>query len=147
MSTVKILLSDKSTAVHTVSESATVLDAVKDMSMYRIGCLVVTREDGTISGIIAEQDVLRRMALEQEDISNLSVMDVMTTEVIVCSPADSLNTVRSIMKTHRLRQLPIVADDGRLVAIISMGDVNAHLITEEELEIKFLHDYIDGLVR
>ena len=114
---------------------------------YRLGCLVVIQEDRTVSGIISDQDVLRCVASTHEEFSKISVSDVMTTEVIVCHPADSLNTVRSIMHTQWLRQLPVVADDGKLLGIISLGDVNTYLITEEEVEIKFLHDYIEGRVR
>ena len=147
-SSVSELLSQKlTTPVHSISESSSVLDAIKNMSTYRIGCLTVTQEDATIRGIISEQDIFRRMAAVQEDLSQVPVRDVMTTEVIVCSPADTINTVQSIMKTHSIRQVPVVADDGKLLGIISMENINAHLITEEELEIKFLHDYVEGRVR
>ena len=62
MSTVNDVLAGKTTAyVHTIAETASVLDAVQAMNRYRIGCLVVTREDTTISGIIAERDVIRRI--------------------------------------------------------------------------------------
>ena len=147
MSAVGDLLSETSAIVRTISESATVLAAVKDMSKYGVSCLVVARSDGAISGIVAEQDVIRRMARDDQNVAELLVQDVMTTEVIVCRPADSLNTVRSIMKTHAVRQLPVITDEGKVGGIITMDDVNAHLISDEELEITFLHEYIEGVVR
>ena len=147
MSTVNDILVAKGGLVHTISESSSVADAIKKMTGERVGCLVVVRDDASVSGIIAERDVLRRLAAGQEDLSKLPVSDVMTGEVIVCSPSDGLNKVRSIMKTYWVRQIPVVADDGTLLGIISIGDVSAHLIAEEEVEIKYLHDYIHGHVR
>ena len=148
MSTVKDVLAGKTTAhVHTIAETASVLDAVKAMNQYRIGCLVVTREDTTISGIIAERDVIRRIGCAQEDLSRVPVSDVMEREVIVCTPADGLDTVRSVMRTRWIRQVPVVDPGGGLVGIISLGDLNAFMLSEGDVEITFLHDYIEGKVR
>ena len=148
MSTVKDVLAGKTTAhVHTIAETASVLDAVQAMNRYRIGCLVVTREDTTISGIIAERDVIRRIGCAQEDLSRVPVSDVMEREVIVCTPADGLDAVRSVMRTQWIRQMPVVDPGGGLVGIISLGDLNAFMLSEGEVEITFLHDYIEGKVR
>ncbi len=148
MPTVQDVLEEKATKyVHTIVETASVLAAIKKMIQYRIGCLVVTRDDKTISGIIAERDVVRRMATVQQDLSQVPVGDVMTREVIVCTVEDSLNRVRSIMSTRWIRQMPVVDPDGKLLGIVSMGDVNAYQITKDNVEISFLHDYIEGKVR
>ena len=148
MSTVEDVLAGKTTAhVHTIAETASVLDAVQAMNQYRIGCLVVTREDTTISGIIAERDVIRRLGCAQEDLSRVPVSDVMKREVIVCIPSDGLDAVRSVMRTQWIRQVPVVDPDGGLVGIISLGDLNAHMLSEGDVEITFLHDYIEGKVR
>ena len=148
MSTVKDVLDGKASPhVHTIAETASVLDAVRAMNRYRIGCLVVTREDTTISGIIAERDVIRRIGGAQEDLSRVPVSDVMEREVIVCTPADGLDAVRSVMRTQWIRQVPVVDPDGGLVGIISLGDLNAHMLSEGDVEITFLHDYIEGKVR
>ena len=149
MSTVRDVLAGKTTAhVYTIAETASVLDAVKAMNQYRIGCLVVTREDTTIiSGIIAERDVIRRIGCAQEDLSRVPVSDVMKREVIVCTPADGLDAVRSVMRTQWIRQMPVVDPGGGLVGIISLGDLNAFMLSEGEVEITFLHDYIEGKVR
>jgi CBS domain-containing protein len=148
MSTVNDVLAGKTTAyVHTIAETASVLDAVKAMNQYRIGCLVVTREDTTISGIIAERDVIRRIGCAQEDLSRVPVSDLMEREVIVCTPTDGLDAVRSVMRTQWIRQVPVVDPGGGLVGIISLGDLNAFMLSEGEVEITFLHDYIEGKVR
>ena len=143
MSTVKEILSAKGTHVETISESADVLNAVKKMNAERIGCLVVTGDDDGVKGIVAERDILRRIATTQEDLSHVPVSQVMTRHVIVCRPTDRLNQMRSTMKTHWVRQIPVVDDEGKLQGIISIGDVNAFLIDEEDVEIKYLHDYIE----
>ena len=148
MSTVKDVLDGKTSPhVHTIAETASVLDAVRAMNRYRIGCLVVTREDTTMSGIIAERDVIRRIGGAQEDLSRVPVSDVMSREVIVCTPADGLDAVRSVMRTQWIRQMPVVDPGGGLIGIISLGDLNAHMLTEGDVEITFLHEYIEGKVR
>lgn len=148
MSTVKDVLDGKASPhVHTIAETASVLDAVQAMNRYRIGCLVVTREDTTISGIIAERDVIRRIGGAQEDLSRVPVSDVMKREVIVCTPADGLDAVRSVMRTQWIRQVPVVDPGGGLVGIISLGDLNAYMLSEGDVEITYLHDYIEGKVR
>ena len=148
MSTVQDVLVEKTNPhVHTIAETASVLDAVRAMNQYRIGCLVVTREDTTISGIIAERDVIRRLGCAQEDLSRVPVSDVMKREVIVCTPADGLDAVRSVMRNRWIHQMPAVDPGGGLVGIISLGDLNAHMLTEGDVEITFLHEYIEGKVR
>ena len=148
MSTVQDVLVGKTNPhVHTIAETASVLDAVRAMNQYRIGCLVVTREDTTISGIIAERDVIRRLGCAQEDLSRVPVSDVMEREVIVCTPADGLDAVRSVMRTQWIRQMPVVDPGGGLVGIISLGDLNAYMLSEGDVEITFLHEYIEGKVR
>ena len=148
MSTVNDVLAGKTTPhVHTIAETASALDAVRAMNEYRIGCLVVTREDTTISGIIAERDVIMRIGGAQDDLSRVPVSDVMEREVIVCTPADGLDAVRSVLRTQWIRQMPVVDPGGGLVGIISLGDLNAYMLSEGDVEITYLHDYIEGKVR
>ena len=147
MSTVNEVLVVKGPQVHTISMTSTVLDAVKRMHELKIGCLVVTDDGAVPGGMITERDVLRRLATAMDDLSKITVGEVMTSEVIVCTPKDSVDRVRSIMKNEYVRQLPVVDTDGHLVGLVSLGDVNSHLVREEAVEIKHLHDYIHGNVR
>lgn len=146
MSKVREVLSFKGDQVHTISETSSMLKAVKRMNDLKIGCLVVLSESGTTSGMITERDVLSRIATVANDLSNVAVGDVMTKSVIVCGIDDQIDNVRSIMKSRCVRQLPVVADDGKLLGIVSLGDASEHLIEEEATEIKYLHDYIEGNV-
>jgi CBS domain-containing protein len=147
MSKVRDILSVKGDPVHTISETSSVLEAVKRMNEFKIGALVVMGQGTAPSGMITERDVLRRIATVANDLADVAVGDVMTKRVIVCGPDDQIDKVRSIMKHHYIRQLPVVDDDGRLLGIVSLGDVNSFLISEEATEIKHLHDYIHGHVR
>lgn len=147
MTNVHAVLAAKGDHVHTISETSSVLEAVKRMHELKIGCLVVKGDDETPSGMISERDVLRLIATEASDLANVTVEEAMTKSVIVCGPEDRIDEVRSIMKNRFVRQLPVVSADGRLLGIVSLGDVSAHLIGEEETEIKHLHDYIHGQVR
>ena len=147
MTTINDILLAKGTHVHTILEPATVLDAVKQMNKHRVGCLVVIREDEMVIGIVAERDVLQFIASAQQDLSLVPVSKVMTRNAIVCSPEDCLDTARIIMKQHWVRQIPVIDGDGTLRGIVSIGDVNALSLTEDKIEIKYLHDYIHSGVR
>jgi len=147
MSRVHDVLAVKGDQVHTVSEAESVLGAVKRMNDLKIGCLVVMGEAGTPSGIITERDVLRIIPTSANDLANVAVGNVMTKNVIVCGLEDQIDELRSIMKERYVRQLPVVDDDGKLIGIVSLGDVSAHLIGAKATKIKYMHDYIHGHVR
>ncbi|MCA9124863.1 MAG: CBS domain-containing protein [Planctomycetales bacterium] len=117
------------------------------MNDLKIGCLVVMGESGAPSGIITERDVLRIIPTSANDLSNVKVGDVMTKSVIVCGLEDPIDELRAIMKERYVRQLPVVDDDGKLIGIVSLGDVSAHLIVAKGTKIKYMHDYIHGYVR
>lgn len=147
MSRVSDVLAVKGHQVHTISETSSILEAVKKMHDLKIGCLVVMGFGTRPSGMITERDVLRMIAVAGSDLTSVAVGEEMTKSVIVCSLDDRIDQVRFIMKDRFVRQLPVVDDEGRMVGIVSIGDVSAHLIKEEAIEIKHLHDYIHGYVR
>ena len=147
MSRIREVLSAKGDQVHTISETSSVLEAVKRMHELNIGCLVVMGGGAAPNGMITERDVLRRIATVADDLSSVSVGEVMTKRVIVCGPNDQIDEVRSIMKHRYVRQLPVVDNVGQVLGIVSVGDVNSYQIREEATEIKHLHDYIHGQVR
>ncbi len=148
MNRVHHILAVKGTKVHKIPSTECVLNAIKVMDEHRIGSLLVVEEDGTLCGLIAERDVLRCILHRPEQqLSEVPVCQIMTDEVIVCKPTDKIDSVRNLMKTKWVRHIPVVDDAGRLQGIVSIGDVNAFMIQEEELEISQLHDYIEGRVR
>ncbi|MBI3467721.1 MAG: CBS domain-containing protein [Planctomycetes bacterium] len=148
MPTVRDILAHKSdTTVHSIAAASSCLDAVKKMSQLRIGSLVVTGPDGALVGIVTERDILWHVVAHPADVAVVPVSDVMTRDVVVCTPEDDLNAIRSIIRSRYVRQVPVVSEDGNLLGIISIGDVNAFQITESETTIRFMTDYVRGDVR
>ena len=148
------ILRGKGGEVIRIDEQRTVHDAICTLNEHGIGALVVTGENGEISGIITERDILReygkgcdpRDAASQPKETGVAslVRDVMTKELIIGVPDDDLNYVMSIMTKNRIRHLPIVVGK-ELAGMVSIGDVvNAH-VDETEFENRMLKDYIHGV--
>lgn len=145
MAVIKDLLSIKGPQVHAIGPNATVLDAAQVMNAHRIGSLVVLEED-RLCGIISERDILQRIVALCRDPEQTRVQEVMTADVICCTPRMTIEEARGIMKDRRIRHLPVLDEDGRLSGLISIGDLNAHMTTTQERHIHFLERYIHGQV-
>lgn len=137
------LLQVKGGAVHSVPARMTVLDATKMMNQHHIGAVVVAEED-RIVGIFTERDVLRRVVAEERNPSQTLVADVMTRDVLVCRPLMDVDEARGVMKHRRVRHLPVVTDEGRILGMISIGDLNAHQCSDQEMTISHLYQYLHG---
>ena len=125
-------------------------EAVRELNSHRIGALVVTGDDGSVQGIVSERDVLRMAAETWDDsgdrVSRLRdrpVVGIMTREVICAVPDDELDYAMGIMTQNRIRHLPIV-EEGRLVGIISIGDVVRAHLQHATYENRMMRDYIQG---
>ena len=145
MVTVKELLVKKGPQVFSISKNATVLNAAILMNDHRVGALVVI-DEGHIQGMFSERDVLRRIVAERRDPATTLVQDIMTREVVCCTPDTSIEEARGSMKNRRIRHLPVVDGDEQLVGLISIGDLNAHEATAQEQTIYLLHEYLYGRV-
>ena len=145
MPQVRDILEKKGTQVWTVGPQATVMQAATLMNEYKIGALVVT-DAGRIIGMFTERDVLRRVVGEHRDPLTTLVADVMTTEVLCCTPRTLLEEARTVMKERRIRHLPVSDDDGRLLGLISIGDLNAYQTSDHEYTIYMLQEYLYGRV-
>jgi CBS domain-containing protein len=141
MATVRELLAGKGTYVHMVPPTATVLEAIHTMNDRRVGAVVVGR-DGVLDGIFTERDVLRRVVAEQRDVSSLSVSEVMTVDVLCCAPETTVEEASRIMRDERVRHLPVCDAHGRVVGLISIGDVNAFHANVQDATIQLLNDYV-----
>ena len=102
---------------------------------------MVSTDSTTIAGIVSERDVVRRLHRDGAAVLDQQVSDIMTADVRTCAPEDDLEHVAAVMTEARVRHLPVVTD-GRLVAIISIGDVVKHRIDELQVERDQLVDYI-----
>jgi CBS domain-containing protein len=129
-------------AVATVTETANVLEAVKVLAEKRIGAVVVAGADRSVAGILSERDIVRVLAASGPHVLNLRVSDVMTRSVVTCTVETSVDDLMGMMTRGRFRHLPVVDDDGRLIGIISIGDVVKTHVEEIEHEATALRDYI-----
>jgi CBS domain-containing protein len=143
MPKVRDVLKTKGTSVITIHHEATVLDAAMLMNERRIGALIVMNGD-VIAGVLSERDLLTRVIVSRKEPAATLVRDVMTREVRVCSLDSPLEECRAAMTHHKIRHLPAVDGDGRLVGIISIGDLVAREIALQEETIRFLHEYMQG---
>jgi CBS domain-containing protein len=142
MATVSDILANKDAHLLTVDSGVSVLDATRTMNQHKVGALVIT-EAGCIAGIFTERDVLRRVVAEQRQPADVTVGQVMTRDVICVEPETDLDEVSAIMKTRRIRHVPVCAD-GKVLGLVSIGDVNAHYASNQAQTIHFLSEYVYG---
>jgi len=125
--------------VITVAPDATVRELVALLARHNVGALVVC-EGEELAGIVSERDVVRRLQ-EDETVLDRPVSSIMTSEVKTCAPDMRVNDLMQVMTTGRFRHMPVL-DDGRLVGIVSIGDVVKHRMNELEFERDQLDSYV-----
>ncbi|MBT4985805.1 MAG: CBS domain-containing protein [Ilumatobacter sp.] len=143
---VQSILAAKGNAVAKIAATSTLSEAVAALRDHGIGALVVSADGNNIDGILSERDVVRSIASHGDDTMHLTVGSAMSSNVITCAPADSIDTLMEMMTERRIRHLPVLALDGAIAGIISIGDVVKYRLVELENENSQLHDYIDGRV-
>ncbi len=141
MSTIAQILDRKGRTVVSISEQATVLDAARAMNEAHIGAVVVTRGEKVI-GIFSERDILNRVVAQERLPADVLVREVMTSPVACCSPSTKRGECRQVMKSRRIRHLPVVDDDDHLVGIVSIGDLLEDAVAEDEDTIRYLYEYM-----
>ncbi len=140
---VRQILADKDGNVVTTSPDAMLSDVVVLMDKKRIGAVVVLDADANLVGIVSERDINRGLAAYGVDLLTMRTDEVMTADVVTCSPDDSTENLMRKMTAGRFRHLP-VTENGKLVGIVSIGDVVKHRLEELEAESSMLQDYIAG---
>ncbi len=139
--TVRAILNEKGFDVITLKPDVSVKDAVAALAKHRIGAIVVTDGKGVIKGIISERDIVRTLAEDGAEALKHSVADLMTANVKVCTENHSVHEVMEIMTRGRFRHLP-VERDGKLIGVISIGDVVKRRIEEAQKEAEEIRSYI-----
>lgn len=140
MHPVSEILASKSGDLLTIDADDSVLDAVKQMVDANVGSLLVN-VDGRIQGIVTERDYLRRVTLEGRTDAETPVREIMTSPLIVIAPDTSVDECMALMTDRRIRHLPVV-QDGRIVAVVSIGDLVKFQSQQQSFQIKYLTDYI-----
>ena len=139
--TVKSILAEKGRDVVTISPDQTLGDAIRLLSERRIGAVVATRGDGRIPAILSERDIERMLAAKGAGALDMPVRAAMTSRVMTCTEASTIQEVMAIMTNGRFRHLP-VEDGGVLAGIVSIGDVVKRRIHEVEREAQQIREYI-----
>ena len=138
----QILQSKSDVTVHTVAPTASMFDALKLMAEKNIGALLVT-EDETIVGMLSERDYARKIVLMGRSSKETPVRAVMTSPVLYVGLQQSTEACMALMTEKRLRHLPVL-DDGKLIGLISIGDLVKDIIAEQNFVIGQLQFYISG---
>ena len=137
-----VLQSKGSSTVITIAPDATIRELVALLAEHNIGAVVVSEDGAVPAGIVSERDVVRRIT-DPGGVLDLPVSSIMTSDVRVCEPGDSLDDLMLLMTEHRIRHVPVL-DDGMLIGLVSIGDAVKVRMRELEYERDRLNDYVTG---
>lgn len=138
---VATILKHKGPEVAWLGPDASLQEAVRLLAEKRIGSALVLDTDLKILGIVSERDVVRALAVQGAACLQMPVTSVMTSTVKTCRASDTIDQLMAQMTAGRFRHVPVV-EDGRLLGIVSIGDVVKLKIAETELEVSAIRDYI-----
>ncbi len=139
--TVSHILGGKGRNVVTLPPSTSVSDVVKFLAEHRIGAIIIVGASSEIEGIVSERDVVRHLAKHGQHALAVPVSDIMTRSVRTCKEDDSEADLMQLMTEHRIRHLPVVTN-GKLIGIVSIGDVVKYRMQTIERESDEMKAYI-----
>jgi CBS domain-containing protein len=138
--TVADMLAQKSSAIHAVAPDTTVLDAIAHMDAKRVGALLVM-EGERLVGILSERDYTRKVILLGRASKDTPVAEIMTSQVIVVHPRVGLGECLQLVTNHGIRHLPVV-EDGKVVGVLSIGDLVRAVVAQQAETISSLKSFI-----
>lgn len=141
MTTVRELITHKGRAVFSVRPDDSVYSALKLMAEKNIGAVLVIDEEGNLRGVLSERDYARKVVLQGQTSRDTRAGEIMTEKVICISPDKRVQEAMALMTTSRFRHLPVV-EAGRLIGVVSIGDVGRAIIAEQGYVIEQLERYI-----
>ncbi len=142
MRTVKHILKGKPAVVYAVSSHDSVLDALQLMMEKNISALLVIEESGLL-GIFTERDYARKIILQGKSSKSTPIYEAMTSNPYTISPNESIDNCMELMTSKHFRHLPVV-EEGRVIGIISIGDLVKFIIEDQKQTINQLESYING---
>ena len=135
------VLDKKGTAIYSISPESSLKQMANEMLQRKIGSLVVTDKDGSLTGIISERDFLNVVDKHTKDWEDIIVSDVMTKEVITASPDETMEQVMAKMDRHHIRHIPIM-DDNKIMGVLALGDIINALLDKSLFQNELLKRYI-----
>ena len=142
MKLVKHLLDAKGRHIVSIGPEASVFDAIKLMADRTVGSLVVLKDEDLV-GIVTERDYARKVIIKGRASDSTTVAEIMTSDVLTTSSAQTVNECMEMMTERRIRHLPVV-EDNRVIGMISIGDLVQAIISDQQEEIEQLEHYISG---
>ena len=142
MKRVKDILAVKGQAIYSIAPDASVYDAMKQMADKGIGALLAMESEKLV-GVISERDYARKVILLGLSSRSTQVKEIMTSHVLYAQPQQNIDECMAIMTERRVRHLPVV-DAGKVIGVISIGDLVKSIITEQKFIIEQLEKYITG---
>jgi CBS domain-containing protein len=138
--TVRLVLKLKGSSVWHVSPEACVYDAIEMMAEKHVGALMVVA-DGKLLGVVSERDYARKVILQGKSSKHTPVSEIMTGPAIFVTPDQTVEDSMRIMTDNHIRHLPVV-EDGKLLGVLSIGDLVKWVISAQQQTISHLHNYI-----
>jgi CBS domain-containing protein len=142
MKTVNEILNAKGHEIWSVDPEDTVFDSLKQMSEKGVGSLLVMKDEKLV-GIVTERDYARKVILEGKSSKDTPVKDIMSAKVLCVAPERTVDQCMALMTDKRARHLPVV-DHKRVVGVVSIGDLVKAMISEQQILIDQLQNYISG---
>jgi CBS domain-containing protein len=139
----KIIGGKQIQGIITIKPNETVATASEMLAKHRIGAVIVSRDGKIVDGILSERDIVRALGTGGQSCLTKPITDIMTAEVIGCHPDDTANSVMEKMTSGRFRHMPVI-EDGKMIGVISIGDVVKARIDEIQHENEALTDMISN---
>jgi CBS domain-containing protein len=143
MSVKQIISNKRMTQIISVKPGDSIATAAQVLAKHKIGAVIVSRDGAIVDGILSERDIVRGLGTTGVGVLSQQVRDIMTAEVIACHPEDTANSVMEKMSDGRFRHMPVV-DQGKMVGVISIGDVVKARIDEIQHENTALTEMISN---
>lgn len=136
------ILKDKGYTIHSISPESSIYDCVKKLNQLGVGALLVM-EGEKLVGIVSERDIIRNLISSNLQIDKAKVSDIMTKKLVTVPPTMTVTEAMRLVTEKRFRHLPVV-EDGKLIGIVSIGDLTRCAMLAQENEISSLTKYIHG---
>ena len=139
----KDILAVKGSRVVTTHQDNSLIEVIALFFINRVGSLIIVDEHDNIKGILAPNDILKAVHAELDNIRQAKISQYMSKELIVAKPDDRIDYIQAVMTENRVRHIPII-DQGKLLGIVSIGDVVKAQLKEMDVEIQYLKEYMEG---